>query len=188
MIPFGCIEFASSCKRPGSNGTRGSRGVGPLRKRGGRAERTRGVAAGAGGVDAASVSTLVGRRAESPLPSALRCLSGALFMSQDLLCQLDIAFCSSGPDIVGNNWLAEAGSLGQSNAARDDGLEHLVLEELTKVLFDLAGKIGSVVVHGKQNAFYLDLGAKGVTYALQRIEKLRNALECKELALHRDQD
>src|ERR1035438_7664811 len=94
----------------------------------------------------------VGRRAESPLPSALRCLSGALFMGEDLLCQLNIAFGPSGSDIVGDYWLTEARGFCETNTAWDDGFEDTVFEELPQVMLHLTGQISSGIVHRSENA------------------------------------
>src|ERR1035438_3151963 len=102
----------------------------------------------------------VGKRAESPFPKALRCLSGALFMGEDLLCQLNIAFGPSGSDVVGDYWLAETRGFRQANAAWDHRPEDVVFEELPKVLLHLTGQISSVIIHGQQNTLDLDLGAE----------------------------
>ena len=69
----------------------------------------------------------------------MRGLSGALFMSQDLLCQLNIAFGAAGSNVIGDDGFAEAGGFREANAARDDGLEDLIFEELPKILLYLAG-------------------------------------------------
>jgi hypothetical protein len=73
-------------------------------------------------------------------------------MGQDLLCQLNIAFGASGADVVGQNRLAETGGFCQANAARDDGLEDVVFEELAQILLHLSREIRSIVVHGQQDA------------------------------------
>src|SRR5277367_3909585 len=130
IIPFVCMELANSCRRPGSKVMRGCNGLGSICKIGRTATRTPAGAWGAGAAGSGSVCTLVGRRAESPLPSALRCLSGALFMSQDLLCQLNVAFSAAGSDVIGDYRLAETGGLCQAYTARDNGLEDLIFEEL----------------------------------------------------------
>src|SRR6266436_4654786 len=94
----------------------------------------------------------VGRRAESPLPNALRGLSGALFMGQDLLCQLNVALGAARAQIIRKNRLAKTGSLGKANTPRNYGLKDALLEEFAKILFHLASEVHSLVVHGQQHA------------------------------------
>src|SRR5947209_8760326 len=85
------------------------------------------------GCSAASFSTAtdraVGINAASPLPSTLRGLSGALFTGEDLLCELHIAFRSSGTAIVRKDGLSETWRFRQPNAPGDHGFEYLVLKE-----------------------------------------------------------
>src|SRR5258708_6238541 len=98
----------------------------------------------------------VGRRAERPLPNALRGLSGALFMGQDLLCQLNVALGAARAQVIRKNGLTEARGLCQSNAARNYSAKDALLKELPQVLLNLAGKVHSFVVHGEQYAFNFD--------------------------------
>ena len=60
-----------------------------------------------------------GRRAESPLPSALRCLSVPVFILKDLLGELDIAFRAARPGVIHQNGLSVAGRFRQADASRD---------------------------------------------------------------------
>src|SRR5580700_787584 len=140
----------------------------------------------AGAAWVAGSGGFVGRRAERPLPKALRCLSGALFMGQDLLCQLNIAFGAAGADVVRQNRLTETGGFRQANTAWNDGLEDVILEELAQVLFYLPGQISSIVVHSQQDALNFDSRTKGFTNLVEGAKKLRDAFKCEEFALHRD--
>src|SRR5215469_7599862 len=116
---------------------------------------------------------LLGRRAESPLPRALRCLSEALFMGQDLLCQLNVALCASRSNVVGEDWLPKTGGLSEPYTARNNGLENTLVEEIAQILFNLAGEVCPVIVHREQNAFDLQLGVEGIANAVHRVEELR---------------
>src|ERR1700694_5917933 len=82
----------------------------------------------------------VGRRALMPLPSALRGFS-VLLMSEYLFGEFDIAFGAPGAGVVAKDGLAETGCLRQPDAARDHGLEDLVVEEFLKVSGNLAGEV-----------------------------------------------
>ena len=64
----------------------------------------------------------------------------------------------------------------------------LIFEELPKVLLYLAGQIGSIVVHGQQNTLDFDLGSEGLADAIERVQKLGDAFESEEFALHGDQN
>src|SRR5258708_13045238 len=97
----------------------------------------------------------VGRRAESPLPNALRGLSGALFMGQDLLCQLNVALGAARAQVIRKNGLAEAGVLRQTNAAGNYSAKDALLKEFSQILFHLPGEVHAFVVHVKQYAFNL---------------------------------
>src|SRR6202171_3938901 len=133
-MPFAMSESASSWSRAGSNTVRGCNGLGSIRSM----ETT--LAGAPSGAGTSSGSTAVGRAgssAERPLPNALRGLSGALFMSQDLLCKLYVALGAAGAKVVGEDRFAETGGLREPDAARDYGLKYVLIEELAKVICDL---------------------------------------------------
>src|SRR5450755_4532565 len=94
----------------------------------------------------------VGSSAPIPLPSALRGCSG-LLMVEDLFGEFDVAFRPLGSGVIGQDGFAETGRFGQAYAARNDGPEDLVLEELAQVGGYLAGEVGPVVVHSQEDAF-----------------------------------
>src|SRR5579885_1419938 len=129
----------------------------------------------------------VGSRADSPLPRALRCLSVPVFMFQDLLGELDIAFRTSGTRIVNQNWLAVTRRLSELYAPRDDRCEDITRKELLEIVGDLPGQVGPIIVHGQENSLDLKRMRKGILDAINRVHQLRNPLQCKELALNRNQ-
>src|ERR1700730_14715120 len=79
-----------------------------------------GAAAGVAAEGAAGAAWDLGIRAERSLPSAR-----FLFMRQNLLRYLYIAFGCARPNVVQNDRFAMAGGLSQADAARNDGLENL---------------------------------------------------------------
>src|SRR6266404_9131170 len=107
MMPLAMIESANSWSRAGSNTVRGCKGLGSIRSM----ETT---LAGPPSVEDAGVASMAagrdGSSAESPLPNALRGLSGALFMGQDLLCKLNVTLGAAGAKVVGEDRFAETGS------------------------------------------------------------------------------
>src|SRR5262245_5157583 len=114
-IPLSRMEAARDCRAAGSMTRRGCWGLGSSRS------------TATSAVDSAPRSSPPsgsGRRAASPLPSALR------FMGHHLLGQVQVGLGPPGADVVEQDGLAEAGGLGEPHAARDDGAEDLVLEVL----------------------------------------------------------
>src|SRR6185369_12076304 len=112
MIPLARIEAASSSSPSELKDVRGCIGFGWIRPRG----RDPGFP-DKGVADAGAVAAAVapgwarpGRRADRPLPRTLRCLSLALFISQNLLRQFDIALGSPRTRVIHQNRLAVAGS------------------------------------------------------------------------------
>src|SRR5438876_5244433 len=161
MTPLVSMEVASSWSLPASKFVRGCSGLGSICKIG--MELMRPVSDGRSrGLGTAVVAGgRLGRRADRPLPKALRCgLSGALCTGEDLLCQLNVAFGATRSDVVGENRFSEAGCLRKANTARNYGSKDSLLEELTEVLFHLPRKIHAVVVHGKQHAFDVECGSE----------------------------
>src|SRR4051812_34292487 len=98
MIPLLRMDAANSCKRSASNTRLGCTGLASISSM-----RTLvGFCGTGGGVAAGSMfwGGLEGSSAVSPLPRALRGASGALFIGEYLLGQLDITFRSFGPDVI----------------------------------------------------------------------------------------
>src|SRR5271155_4168948 len=131
------MELASSSRRVASKMERGCKGLGWIFAIG--MEATCGPVDSGSGTCWTAAVVLWGRRAERPLPNALRCLSGVVFTSQDLLCQLNIALRASRANIVGDDRLAVAGRLGQTDAARDHGFEDRFFEESSEIQLHLSG-------------------------------------------------
>src|SRR5262245_32722326 len=114
-MPLSRMEAARACRAAGSMARRGCWGLASSCSMGTSAA----CSPGAAGPPSGS-----GRRAASPLPSALR------FMGHHFLGQVQVGLGPPGADVVKQDGLAEAGGLGQAHAAGDDGAEHLVLEVL----------------------------------------------------------
>src|SRR5579862_2528571 len=98
MMPWARIETASSSSLSGWNTVRGCRGLGLIASIG--RVFGRGSRAGAGAIAEGTAGALgggptwvgrTGKSAERPLPSALRGLSSALFIGEDLLGEFNIA-------------------------------------------------------------------------------------------------
>ena len=109
-------------------------------------------------------------------------------MVENLFCELDVAFGAAGAGVVGEDRFAEAGGLGEADAARNDGLEDLVAEELSQIGGHLAGQVGAVVEHGEENAFDFEGVVEGVADAVDRVHEFGDAFEGEELALNRNED
>lgn len=109
-------------------------------------------------------------------------------MSDDFLCETDVAFGAFGADIIGDDGFAEAGGFREADAAGDDGVEDLVAEVFPEVVGDLAGEVGAVVEHGEQDAFDGEIVLKSFADALDCVDKLGDAFERKEFALDGDDD
>src|SRR3954467_4836272 len=77
------------------------------------------------------------RSALSPLPSTLRGFS-VLFMVEDLLRELNVAFGAFRTRVVAKDRFAEARRFRQADAAGNHGREDLVAEELLEVTGNLA--------------------------------------------------
>lgn len=81
-----------------------------------------------------------------------------------------------------------AGRLGQTDAARNDGPEDLIFEELAQIGRNLPGEVGAIVVHGEQNPFNLKRMAEGIADAIDGIHQARNTFEGEEFTLDRDEN
>src|SRR5579883_1360584 len=156
ITPFASIELANSWRRVASNTILGCKGLGAISEMGREVTRPpcSSLADAAGTEETTAcvgwTTDLLLSSADRPLPKTLRgCgFSGILGTSQDLLCELDIAFGSAGPNVVGQDWFSKAGSFRQAYAARDYSLEDGIFEEFPEILFHLAGQVHAVVIHG----------------------------------------
>src|ERR1051326_8205746 len=182
MMPLDLIDCASSSSFSGANVRRGWIGFGSMRSR-----TTSCARSGAGAGTSATAVVREGSRAPSPLPSALRELSG-LFMVQDFFGELDITFGPFGSGVVGENRFPEAGRLGEANAAGNHGLEHFVLEKLLQVGRDLLGEVVPVVEHRQQNPSDFQRVLEAFADPVDRVPQLGHAFQREKLALDRDQD
>src|SRR5271170_3547782 len=84
-------------------------------------------ASGEGGGTALTLDRPGGKRADSPLPSALRCLSTPVFIVKNLLRQSHIALGTPRSRIIGENGLPVARGFRKADTARYHCGEHLVL-------------------------------------------------------------
>jgi hypothetical protein len=109
-------------------------------------------------------------------------------MGENLLGEFDIAFGALGSHVVHEDRLSITGGFGEADAAGDDGLEDLILEEFFQVVGHLAGEVGAVVVHGEEDAFDLEGVFEGLADAFDGIDELGDAFEGEELALDGDED
>jgi len=107
---------------------------------------------------------------------------------ENFLCQANIAFCAARAGVIGEDRLAEAGCFGEADAPGNDGRKHSIAEKFSQVRRYLARKVGAVVIHGEKNTGDFQRMLKGRANPVNRIHKLRNALEGKELALDGDKD
>src|SRR5579864_2989001 len=148
------------------------------------------VATGAGAVAAAATPGCPrpGRRAESPLPSALRGLSLALFIRQNLLREFDIALGSTGTRIVHENRLAVARSFREPNTARYHGRKYLIAKEFLQILSDLAREVCTLIIHGEQDALDLEGSGEGLPDPIHCVYQLRNSFQGEEFALDRNKN
>src|SRR6185437_15753399 len=192
MMPLARIEEASSSIRLESKTVRGCSGFGSISVTA--RDRTRFVAVSWSAIAESKGwpwlgggTGRAGRRAASPLPSALRVLSGALFMRKDLLGQLNIAFSAPGADVIVQNRLTKARSFSEPDATWNHGFKDLPAEEFAQIVRNLARQVGSFIVHGEQDAFDLQRRAKTASDAVHGVEKMRHAFESEKFALYRDQ-
>src|SRR5438477_12356296 len=105
MMPFARIEAANSSRRSIWKLTLGWTGLGWTESIGRLVGSWKaGAAAAAVPDDTDAGSGRPGSSAERPLPSALRCLSIALPILEDLLAEFDVAFGASRASIVHQYW------------------------------------------------------------------------------------
>src|SRR5687767_11245044 len=96
-----------------------------------------GAASMRAGSAAAAVFERAGRRAERPLPNALR-VSLFLFIGENFLSELDVALGAFGADVVEKDGLSVTRSFGEAHASRYHGFEYLVDKELLQIVRNLA--------------------------------------------------
>src|ERR1017187_7316561 len=182
MMPFERIDCASSARRSAWKTRRGCIGFGSMEWMG------TVCAAGSvtGSVEAGTGCGRVGSSAPRPLPSALRGLSG-LFMIQNLFRQLDVAFRAPRAGVICQDWLAEARRFSKAYAPRNHGLEHQFAEELRQVGGHLPGEVVSVVEQRQQDSLNRQRVLEALADPFDRVHQLRNAFQCEEFALNRNQ-
>src|SRR5262249_26108482 len=107
---------------------------------------------------------------------------------QELASERQIRLGALRLDVVGEDGLAEGRRLPQANVSRNHGFEHFLAEVAADVLDDLSCEVSPLVEHGQDDALDREERVEGLPYPLDRLEKLREALEREVLGLDRDQD
>ena len=82
---------------------------------------------------------------------------------------------------------AVARRLAQPNVARNDRVEHLLLEELADVARHLLAEIRAFVVHRQQHAFDVERRIERAAHAAHRADELGEPFEREVLAVQRNQ-
>src|SRR3954452_11557255 len=142
----------------------------------------------AGGAVVPGLLSLLGRSAESPLPSALRGFrSGSFVMGQDFLCELNVSFGAARARIISEDWLSEAGSLCETDIAGDDRLEDLISKKRPQVCFDLLGQICAIVIHRQENTLNRQSRIERFLYAAYCVDQLRDSFQGEELTQNGDE-
>src|ERR1700722_11381564 len=75
--------------------------------------------------------------------------------------QLEVSLSPAGTGIVEGDGLAMAWRFGKADIARNDGLKQALPEVFAEGVSHLLGEIGSVVIHGEEHAFDVDVGVDG---------------------------
>src|ERR1035441_9458573 len=186
MIPLARIDWASSPNALSWNTRRGWNGFGWMASTGMSSVDSCGSHGSGDGMGPGCwMWVRVGRSAPIPLPSALRGCSD-LLMVEDLFGEFDVAFRPLGSGVVGQDGFAETGRFGQAYAARDDGPEDFVLEELTQVGGHLAREVGPVVIHGEEDALDGEGVLEPFANPVDRVHQFRDSLQGEEFALDGD--
>src|SRR5579872_2721995 len=131
MIPFARIEAASSSSPSELKDVRGCMGLGWIKPSGSIPGLVAiDVVAGAVAAAVGPGWPRPGRRAERPLPSALRGLSSALFIRHNLLRKLDIALRSPRAGVVHQDRFTVTRRFGQPDATRNNRCKYLIRKEI----------------------------------------------------------
>ncbi len=80
-----------------------------------------------------------------------------------------------------------AGRLRQPNTARDYGFKDLTLEEVSKIVRDLAGQIRTIIKHGEEDSFNFQRMLERISNALNCIHQFGYTFEGEEFALDRNE-
>ena len=89
--------------------------------------------------------------------------------------------------VVENHRHAVARRFAEAHVARDDGVEHLLLEELAHVARDLLPQVRPLVVHRQQHALDVEGRVEHGAHAPERADEIGEALEREVLAVQRNQ-
>src|SRR6267154_867001 len=100
-------------------------------------------------------------RAPSPLPRAF------LVITNYLLCKSQITIGTTGFDVIKDYRFSVAGRFGESYVPGYRRFKYLAAQEIAEVSHNLAGKIGSLVIHCQQKAFNRQIGIQAAPNADQ---------------------
>src|SRR6188474_2434901 len=153
MMPLALIESASSCSFTSSICTRGCRSFGARRSISTSITPVRG-GSGASGMSALRPLPRAGRRSIMKLLqscSRLRRPTG-----EHLLGERHIGGGAARFHVVEHARHAVAWRFAKADVARNDRVEHLVLEELAHIARNELTEIRAVVVHGQQHALDIE--------------------------------
>lgn len=76
--------------------------------------------------------------------------------------QVEISLRTFGVGIVGEGGEAVAGGFGKADVAGDDGVEEQVAEVLFELFADFNDEAAAAVVHGADDACYVEVGVDGL--------------------------
>ena len=99
-----------------------------------------------------------------------------------------VGLCSAGAGVVDGDGFAVAGCFGQADVTGDAGFEEFIAEEALEIISDLLGEVGSVVVHGKEDAFEGEGGVEDMADAVEGGHELGDTFEGEVLGLHGDEE
>ena len=102
--------------------------------------------------------------------------------------QVEISLRAFGVGIVGEGGEAVAGGFGEADVAGDDGIEEQVAEVLFKLFADFDDEAAAAVVHGADDAGYIEVGVDGLADFADGGHEVGNAFEGVVFAKHGDDD
>ena len=88
----------------------------------------------------------------------------------DFLGQLYVTFGAAGADIIEQRRLAIARRLGKADVARNDGFQQPIAKVSLQLLCDLLRQVRSIVIHGEDHAFNVQLRVKAQAQSLNRVQ------------------
>ena len=102
--------------------------------------------------------------------------------------QVEISLGAFGVGVVGEGGEAVAGGFGEADVAGDDGVEEQVAEVLFELFADFYDEAAAAVVHGADDAGYVEVGIDGLADFTDGGHEVGNAFEGVVFAKHGDDD